>query len=379
MGVPWETVIKMYRSELGSTSFDHLEDYANNFLDFFHRENLIFPAELQEQFVEGYLGFQLTQLRNSVREEIARILKEQGSINETSVPQLVTAAVDKYTQGLDDIESLASFPDDVVVEVLGLYRPIIHRVISDVFENLPVNVDQLEPFCGKLIGKRVLVDNSSGVVIAGFGEKDVFPALYAYQCQAVVANRMRYVRVNEAKIGLTSSSESDASVFPFAQREMVNRFMEGIDPEFEAETGKYLTKLLVEGYPGLILDSLSGKLSPDETDSFRDKLAKLGQNLANEFAEQSRTFRRERFVEPIVNTVAALPKDELAAMAESLVNLTSFKRRVTSAEQDTVGGPVDVAVISKGDGFIWIKRKHYFDPALNAHFLANYFRKDDVQ
>jgi hypothetical protein len=71
-----------------------------------------------------------------------------------------------------------------------------------------------------------------------------------------------------------------------------------------------------------------------------------------------------------------LPKDELAAMAESLVNLTSFKRKVTM-ESETVGGPIDVAVISKGDGFIWIKRKHYFKAELNPQFFANYYRKDE--
>jgi hypothetical protein len=71
-----------------------------------------------------------------------------------------------------------------------------------------------------------------------------------------------------------------------------------------------------------------------------------------------------------MNAVAFLPKDELAAMAESLVNLTSFKRRV-SIDPETVGGQIDVAVISKGDGFIWIKRKHYFDIGKNPHFMVN--------
>jgi hypothetical protein len=61
-------------------------------------------------------------------------------------------------------------------------------------------------------------------------------------------------------------------------------------------------------------------------------------------------------------------------MAESLVSLTSFKRRVTQ-DPETVGGPIDVAVISKGDGFVWINRKHYFNPALNHQFFANYFRE----
>jgi len=34
-----------------------------------------------------------------------------------------------------------------------------------------------------------------------------------------------------------------------------------------------------------------------------------------------------------------------------------------------VVGPVDVAVISKGDGLIWIKRKHYFAPDLNHRYF----------
>jgi hypothetical protein len=44
-----------------------------------------------------------------------------------------------------------------------------------------------------------------------------------------------------------------------------------------------------------------------------------------------------------------------------------------SIDQDeTVGGPIDVAVISKGDGFVWIKRKHYFERDLNPHFFRNH-------
>ena len=65
-------------------------------------------------------------------------------------------------------------------------------------------------------------------------------------------------------------------------------------------------------------------------------------------------------------------------MAESLVSLTSFKRRVTH-DPETVGGPIDVAVISKGDGFIWINRKHYFDPALNHQFFANYYTGNSLR
>ena len=88
------------------------------------------------------------------------------------------------------------------------------------------------------------------------------------------------------------------------------------------------------------------------------------------------SYINESHIQPVMNAVAALPKDELAAMAEALVNLTSFKRKVT-LEAETVGGPIDVALISKGDGFIWIKRKHYFKPELNNAFFTNYYCEDN--
>ena len=95
--------------------------------------------------------------------------------------------------------------------------------------------------------------------------------------------------------------------------------------------------------------------------------------MLNQFEQALETYRRENYIEPVVRVVAHLPKDELAEMAESLVNLTKFKRKV-SMQEETVGGPIDVAVISKGDGFIWIKRKHYFEAGLNPQFFSNYYR-----
>lgn len=68
-----------------------------------------------------------------------------------------------------------------------------------------------------------------------------------------------------------------------------------------------------------------------------------------------------------MGVVRTLALPELANMAETLVNLTSFKRHITDS-LETVGGPVDVLVISKGDGPIWINRKEYFDISKNLEY-----------
>lgn len=49
----------------------------------------------------------------------------------------------------------------------------------------------------------------------------------------------------------------------------------------------------------------------------------------------------------------------MAELAESVINLTGFQRILTF-EQEGVGGPVDVAGITKNDGFTWLRRKSWY-------------------
>ena len=83
--------------------------------------------------------------------------------------------------------------------------------------------------------------------------------------------------------------------------------------------------------------------------------------------------RWEWFVSRTLDAVEFLDKSELAALAESLVSLAALRQKV-SLDMETVGGPVDVAVISKGDGFIWISRKYYFQRELNPFYFQRYLR-----
>lgn len=93
----------------------------------------------------------------------------------------------------------------------------------------------------------------------------------------------------------------------------------------------------------------------------------------DDYRMKLRKFRADEYSMPILQVLEGTPKDQLASMAESLVNLTSFKRRV-SMQAETVGGPIDVALISKGDGLVWVKRKHYFPADLNHQFFSRYNR-----
>jgi hypothetical protein len=209
-------------------------------------------------------------------------------------------------------------------------------------------------------------DSVSGLVIAGFGEEDYLPSVVAFDIEGVLLDYVKIRKSGESAI----SGKSSASIMPFAQGEMVYLFMEGIDPSFE----HHIHHALDDFVDGMADDLAAGINAVGQDEKIlRSQVGKAKENLADDFFRRLAAYRKENHVSPVTSAVANLPKEELAAMAETLVSLTSFKRRVTH-DPETVGGPIDVAVISKGDGFIWIKRKHYFDPALNPQFLANYYR-----
>ena len=57
MNIPWETIIKMYPAELYDKRFDgFLEEYASDFINFFERENILFPDDLQHESALNSLG-----------------------------------------------------------------------------------------------------------------------------------------------------------------------------------------------------------------------------------------------------------------------------------------------------------------------------------
>jgi hypothetical protein len=182
----------------------------------------------------------------------------------------------------------------------------------------------------------------------------------------VIDNRLRYY-VNENRAASISNS-NNAAVCPFAQIDVIDTILTGIDPTLDSI---YLNNFeqLFNRYNQAILDSI-GTTNPLLTQQIKNlNLSEIVQ----EFNKLNQQIKRENHISPLMNAVSNLAKEDLSEMAESLIYLTYLKRRITFAEE-SVGGPVDVAIISKGDGFVWIKRKHYFRAELNKQFFDNYYK-----
>jgi len=69
MGVPWEIIIKMYRTALGKRKFDSLDDYAEDFLNFLTGPKELFPEEIQGKYYKSMFTGYFLYLRDNIEKK----------------------------------------------------------------------------------------------------------------------------------------------------------------------------------------------------------------------------------------------------------------------------------------------------------------------
>lgn len=376
LGMPWETLVKSYRKELGNKVFNTIDEYANDFLAFIPRQSEMFPKKAREDWAincaQAYLvGVILKEIGDSVDEYI----KNNGKIDEPEIEAIVVKTIDDNYKTLKEKPRMTGLTVNDETSLLRKFSKRYTSLIVEYCETFDLSASLFSKlrkiFCWTQT-REIWTSEYSGIVIAGFGEREYFPSVRAYQIDGVLDKKLIYKKKEEKS--KTISRETPASIVPFAQDDMVASFMAGMNTNVNVFLHAYLQRIFARIGELVSDDELTG--SDKAKQKFRRRFQKNVEKISEDFFEELEKHKQADHVAPIMAMVQVLPKDELAAMAESLVNLTAFKRRMTTA-RETVGGPVDVAVISKGDGLVWVKRKLYFPSDINYGFHSNYMRGID--
>lgn len=372
MNTPWETIIKVYRKQLGSTSFPTLNEYKQNFIEFLRANNFYTDSKMQNAFLEYFA----VEILNSVFKEIETnnrgLIENSSKESREELLSILESQIEMMISIWGGKEEFCAEFADYTFEMFKessseIFNKInINRFAANgimVSDELLVKIKQVVYF---ILRAKVELSSFTGLIFTGFGEDEIYPQLIPINISFVFDNRLRFY-VNEDRAASISNYNSGA-VCPFAQTDVIDTILTGIDPSLDEI---YLNNFdaLFKKYNRVIINIIG-----DTNPLLTEQIEKLDtEAIVREFSNLNQQIKRSNHIIPLMNAVSNLAKEDLSEMAESLIYLTYLKRRITFAEE-SVGGPVDVAIISKGDGFVWIKRKHYFQPELNQHFFDNYFK-----
>lgn len=371
MPTPWETIIKVYRKQLGETHFPTVKEYQEDFLNFLQTKNFFVTDEIQKRFLFNFSYHVIETVISEIINLNKHLTNTPTDANKAELLTLLETKADAYIAQFSASPDICEQFVDYTLASFNLYsNDLFLELITQRFTNNALTVSaalqsKLKELVFYFLRTKEKLTNYTGLIFTGFGEDEIYPQLLSINISIVVENRLRFYQ-DVGNQGLISN-ENEGAICPFAQIDVINTILMGIDPtldatynaNFEASFTKYNQEIL--NILGTSAPVLSAQIQALDIKA-----------LVNEYAAKNNETKSQNYIIPLMNAVSNLSKDDLAEMAESLIYLTYLKRRITFAEE-SVGGPVDVAIISKGDGFIWIKRKHYFKPELNQHFFNNYF------
>ncbi len=365
MGIPWEIIFTHYRRKVKHLAFSTTEECGKDFINFLANDEDLVPPEGEENYFITNTYRYFLYIRQIIGQNLDDLAKSSGEISEDSVLQVPLSTIQGFYDNLNSTPFAPSMTEEDVADLKSRYDGIVSQAISDVFQSLQLpeaSVDQLKSISPLFFTKSAgpsdpLSQDFSGVVVAGFGNKDNFPSLIEYRIEGRLNGKLKFNENRHSRITFRNGAE----IVPFGQHEMVDIFLSGMDSAFEEALLQHLSMTLHQ-YPETMIDSIE-ELPEERKSNYKLAFHANTDEIMKNLNDELNKYRMSNLA-PIQSVVVALPKSELAAMAESLVNITSLKRRV-SMGAETVGGPVDVAVISKHDGFVWIKKKQYYPAALN--------------
>ena len=357
VGYSWEIVAKTFREHIGNTVFSNISECGDKFIEYLASD--IFKNDPKENFNALTLFDDAVE---DVKEEIGK--QPSKAVYKRRLIEIVTERIELVK---DNVEK-----SDVKIEkkeFMADYLDLIKDIAKDTFECAITRRIQylIADFLFLVFRSKIESPLSTGVVLAGYGSEQYYPELIDYKVDGRHGNSVRQWVHN--KVDLNEKDASTATVVPFAQSDMFQLFMEGITNDHLTFIRNTLIRVLNHKSAQLVDKYVAeaGKRRTEKESQRKDNTA----IMRNFFVEFSKYVQQE-MIQPVVTVISTLPKEEMAAMAEALVEITTLKRKVDSSIE-SVGGPTDVAIISKGDGLVWIKRKHYFELELNRDFLR---RKD---
>jgi hypothetical protein len=199
--------------------------------------------------------------------------------------------------------------------------------------------------------KDLFLEDVTGLVFGGFGADDRYPVVATWFVSAIVGGIVKRAEASFDAI----DSDTRSRIRVFADSEVTNAFIRGIDYNLERRFYggfRMLMNGLVDQVVGAFPETDVATRSHVRDNFQREFVPRYLQSFHTMMAQ----YQQQMFINPILRVLEIASRKELGETARELIGLNIFKKRIM-AQRETVGGAIDVAVISREGGFQWAARQ----------------------
>jgi hypothetical protein len=378
-GTPWETIIKAYRKDNANFSAPCVADYLEHFTKYLaDSTDLLKPSD--DEYGAIAIAFDsLVSVAEALQDRYDEYVSQKGNVIKTKLGLVLTQLCDEWEAELGAAADSTAASHLTSRALKTAFGAPLKGLVEDIFEGFELRsplINRLTALALLSLTKQGPSDSESGLVFAGFGTKEYFPSFASTGLSARLLGNV----ISRAPEIVEVTAGDSGYIRTFAQDEPALGWITGISAQTRHLIALHWINWVRNELPRQLGHALpvSAGLTTNLKRKITSEVLKLAKERLSDFFKFMDQYERDEFIQPMFESVAALPKDELGLLAESLVNITSLKQRMSVHQSNTVGGAIDVAIISIGDGFVWINRKHYFDEKYNPTWHLTHGAKIQV-
>lgn len=353
MGHPWEHLIEHYQKKAPPQGLAAIKDYGASFTAMLDGLEEFFP---KDRYRDEYRRILASVFRYVFH--LAQFLRDSGgkAQEQTSDTAILEAAIERVWRDYQFREDgtprpdLSCFPANFAASVASQYGEAVDELIAYGFAPFGLSkqaVQKLKEIGIFCVVKDLFLEDVAGLVFAGFGADERYPSVSTWLVSGIVGGIAKRKQTSLDVI----DGEVRSKIRVFADSEVTNAFLRGIDINLERRLyGGFL--MMMHG----LVDQVVGAFpagDPGTKDVVRDRFQRdFVPKYLESFHRMIGEYQQQAFINPVLRVLEIAARNELAETAGQLVSLNIFKKRIM-AHRETVGGAVDVAVITRDGGFQW--------------------------
>lgn len=360
---PWDVIVRRYRQKRGQLGHATVAEAAEDFFAFIQSD----PVFWVEAYDEGFIRWLAERIFCGIVEEIGDA-NERNLAGRMCRPKTFVRSFQRTSASLQKKWGNSGVCPQFEDYSLEQFRSAAEQVISfflkqkegdDNDRHFPESVLKeirlsLEEAIWMRLRTRFEEGPSATLVFAGYGKNQGFPSLVsAMVCEGFDRHVNYHIRPEDT---VCIGDDKPVAICPFAQTDVIKAILRGIHIDW-SNGASDVFRDIVHTRTGDLFQPSFGEEAPGP--EFRAMLAEVDtKDLQRQFFKEGMRLlnKNQREWEKALKNSDL---ETLASLADCLIDLTGFHRILTFS-QEGVGGSVDVAVISRNDGFTWLRRKSWY-------------------
>lgn len=326
--ISFDTIIDLYRNDLQNSYYEFAHFYLQDFLDFLENR-LSETYDLQnreEKCIDDFITEKVKQLSAKLNDMQNYFLHKHPTATEAEIDAAYFSHGDALLiYELKQLEQETLLEGFTKEDELALFEQYEHKINERIEETFPaVKEDWTYSIVAFVIQNmlKTLSNHAMGIVVAGYGEKELFPSVHRIEIDGKVNGKLRCKYADSYQV----TPDNPAMYFSFMPLNKITQTLNGMSENIEHA----LYEQLQEKTEQIINDMLQKLFANNLDETIFPIINSEVQHLLYDIQHEFEKIKIEEYNKPLINFIQHRSIDELVHIARTLLHAELFGNHITA-------------------------------------------------